>query len=214
MTARSLHRRTWTVATLAIVAALALGLAACGADETDEAAERAETTAPAEEEAVEADESGDEGALEADATDDAPAEDAAQEDTEPTEEAEAETEADAGGDEPAEELGTATVEGEVYAITELIRCEPEEIAGFEYDLELIGRGEDGVQIDVYLGGVLDTDVSWNGPEGVFGGPTDAASDWEDDRVSGSATLVDAFEGDESLSITFDLHVPEDETACR
>ena len=117
--------------------------------------------------------------------------------------------------------GTVTAGGTSYVITELRNCEPFEIEGIDVELELQGLGQsdtgEGVQIDVYIqdiGGAPFNDVSWSGPEGVFGGPDGADVQLADGRVSGSATLVDSLEQVELLDIQFDLEVPDDLIACR
>ena len=119
-----------------------------------------------------------------------------------------------------ETLGTVVVDGVEYDITEVRNCEPLSDGTVERELELQGFGthDDGerVQIDVYiqtLAGVPYDDVSWNGPEGVFGGPDDADIALINDGaiVTGSATLVDAMNQTETIGIGFTLEVT---VACR
>ncbi|MBX9471060.1 hypothetical protein [Microcella sp.] len=126
------------------------------------------------------------------------------------------------GDEPAATvLGTATVGGTSYDITELRNCEPLNQDAVESSLELQGFGEtaDGerVQIDVYIqtiGGTPLDVVSWSGPEGVFGTQDHADVQLADNRVSGSATMVDSFTLEEELAIEYDLAVPNELIDCR
>ncbi len=125
-------------------------------------------------------------------------------------------------DEPnAAVLGTATVGGTSYDITELRNCEPLTQDMIESSLELQGFGEtaDGerVQIDVYIqtiGGTPLDVVSWSGPEGVFGTQDHADVQLADDRVSGSTIMVDAFTLEEELAIEYDLAVPSELIDCR
>jgi len=124
-------------------------------------------------------------------------------------------------DEPGAELGTVSVEGAVYSITELRNCVPlsDDVIEGELELQGIGTSADGerVQIDVYvetLAGQPFNSVSWAGPEGVWGNPEDAAITFAGDRVSGSATLVEALTQEGALPIEFDLEVPADLIECR
>lgn len=123
-------------------------------------------------------------------------------------------------DAPLASRGTVEVAGTTYQITELRRCEPLQMEMFDRDLELQGSGEhDGqrVQIDVYvqkIAGQQSDDVSWAGPEGVFGGPQDASVNYDGNTVSGSATLVDGLTQEEELPVSFDLEVPSEILDCR
>lgn len=128
----------------------------------------------------------------------------------------------AEGDEPsATVLGTATVGGTSYDITELRNCEPLNQDAVESSLELQGFGEtaDGerVQIDVYIqtiGGTPLDVVSWSGPEGVFGTQDHADVQLADNRVSGSAIMLDSFTLEDELAIEYDLAVPNELIDCR
>ncbi|MGY6498115.1 MAG: hypothetical protein ACXIUP_07790, partial [Microcella sp.] len=89
----------------------------------------------------------------------------------------------------------------------------------ELELQGIGVSDEGerVQIDVYvetIAGQPFDDVSWAGPEGIWGGPDDAQITLGADRVSGSATLVDALTQEGALAIEFDLEVPDELIECR
>lgn len=130
-------------------------------------------------------------------------------------------EGDEGDDSSATVLGTATVGGTSYDITELRNCEPLTQDAIESSLELQGFGEtaDGerVQIDVYIqtiGGTPLDVVSWSGPEGVFGTQDHADVQLADNRVSGSATMVDSFTLEEELAIEYNLVVPNELIDCR
>lgn len=121
---------------------------------------------------------------------------------------------------PAATRGWVEVEGTRYDITELRRCEPFEMDLLESELELTGLGEsDGerVQIDVLvqtMAGMPADDVSWAGPEGIFGGPEDADVSFTGDRVSGTATLLESLMMEETLAVSFDLEVPTEIHECR
>lgn len=117
------------------------------------------------------------------------------------------------------ELGTVTVGASSYRVERVIVCDPDEDAGFDRDLELQAIGDaDGsrVQLDVVLGGILPVDVSWAGPEGIFGmgeaGTADANQDG--DRLTGTASLEDPFGEGETVDLSFDVVVPERPTSCR
>lgn len=152
--------------------------------------------------------------------------------------------AEAPADEPettdeleAAELGTVTVAGSTYAITELRNCEPLEMAGLEGELELqgFGRADDDsrVQVDVSISGNAAGalhEVSWSGPEGVRGNQAmEAGGAWTDnmqtslgsppielgdDRVSGAMPVLDAMTQDDPIDLAFDLEVPSELIACR
>jgi hypothetical protein len=117
------------------------------------------------------------------------------------------------------ELGTVTVDGTSYVVERVIVCDPDEDAGFDRDLELQAIGDaDGArtQLDVVLGGILPVDVSWAGPEGIFGmgEAGTAAADHDGDQLTGTASLEDPFGEGETVELTFDVVVPDDTTSCR
>src|SRR5690606_32184930 len=117
--------------------------------------------------------------------------------------------------EPEAVRGTVVVDGVSYDMTTMRNCEPFEVEGIDVALELQGLGEhDGerVQVDVYIqtiGGMPSDDVSWAGPEGVYGGSDDAAVTLDEaaGRVVGTATLKDSLTQTETIGIEFDLEVP-------
>lgn len=193
-----------------LVLALALAASACGAG--DDAADDADDPAPAA--TTEEPDTGDDAADDQGADDDA---------DEVAPDAPDEVEEDGTEDASTTATGTATVGGTEYAIGDLRRCEPLEDDMIEVELELQGFGEsaDGerVQIDVYvqtIGGTPLDDVSWAGPEGIFGNNSTDGADvtFTGDQVSGTATMVDALSQTEELDITFDLPVPAELIACR
>ncbi len=123
--------------------------------------------------------------------------------------------------------GTATVGDVEYELHELRRCEPSDAEQIDRELELTargfvpaGEGHDGgdwVQLDVSVQQVAGMDldqVSWAGPEGVFGTDADAGVSYEGDRVSGTANMVDSLTLEGALSVTYDLEVPDEILDCR
>lgn len=123
--------------------------------------------------------------------------------------------------------GTAVVDGVEYELHELRRCEPTDVDQVERELELTARGRmpagegydggDWVQIDVYvqdIGGADFDAVSWAGPEGVFGTNDAANVSYSGDRVTGTAVLVDSLTQEQTISVTYDVEVPEELLDCR
>ncbi|GHC83762.1 hypothetical protein GCM10007079_25160 [Nocardiopsis terrae] len=123
-------------------------------------------------------------------------------------------------------LGTVSVDGAEYEITEVRNCVPLEQVGIERELELQGFGDlDGetVQVDAYvqtIGGASMDSVSWSGPEGVFGSGQGAAGSGQEvalevsgDQVTGSAVLGDALAGTETVSVELTLPVPDELVDC-
>src|SRR5690606_13738842 len=117
-------------------------------------------------------------------------------------------------------VGQVDVAGTTYDILEVRRCEPLQKEMLDRDLEVQGFGVHGgerVQIDVYVqevaGQQLD-EVSWAGPEGIFGGPEDAAVPFDGSVVRGSATVRDSLTQEQTLPVTFELEVPDEIVRCR
>lgn len=149
---------------------------------------------------------------------------------------------EAGGGEPAPGgggAGTVTVDGTTYDIDETRTCDPAEVDVdiVERELELQGAGSSGderVQIDVYieeLGGTPTHQVSWSGPEGIYGGAaSDFGGGWTDpeagttldgppievdgDRVSGELSAPSSTGDGDSIDVSFDLALPTDFSPCR
>ena len=124
-------------------------------------------------------------------------------------------------------MGTVTVDGVEYDIHTLRNCVPAEDGPFDTELELQGRGtvaagqgydgRDWVQIDVYVRSMSDMQmdqVSWAGPEGVFGTEEAPTIDLTDDAVSGSATALDSLTQTDSIAIEFALPVPDELIDCQ
>lgn len=168
---------------------------------------------------VEAQTDTDEGG-QADVQADEPSEDSV--DDEPSEGPVADDPEDIGSAESGTTRGVVIVDGVSYDITDVQNCEPYADDIVDRQLELQGFGEhDGerLQIDVYietLAGMPVNDVSWMGPEGVFGGPEDAnvMLDSSGTSVRGNAVLFDSLTMEDTVSIEFDLEIPDDTYACR
>lgn len=116
-----------------------------------------------------------------------------------------------------------TVVDNVYAIEQVLMCEPYEEYGSRQELKLQGlhRNEVGrAQVDVsitVMGTLVIQEVSWSGPEGLFnrqGMPDEVLFDAADDRVHGDLVLEDAYRRIGSVRISFDLGLPGDHFACR
>jgi hypothetical protein len=138
-------------------------------------------------------------------------------------------EADTSTPDNDSQTGVGTILGTVrindfttYAITDMRRCEPLNDGTIERELELQGLGEhDGqrIQIDVYkqmIAGQAAHEVSWSGPEGVFGSSDIASLTWGPDETNilGSSELVDSLGQTEKILIGFDLQVPTETIPCR
>lgn len=122
-----------------------------------------------------------------------------------------------------EVLGTVRINDlTTYTITELRNCEPLDDGTIDRELELQGFGQhegDRVQIDVYkqmVAGSAGNEVSWSGPEGVFGSSGVAQITWGPDEanVLGSSTMVDGLTQTERIRVAFDMQVPAETVACR
>ncbi|KOX09967.1 hypothetical protein [Nocardiopsis sp. NRRL B-16309] len=155
-------------------------------------------------------------------TDEAAAEEAAAEEAAAEEGAQEESD---GGD-AGTVLGTVSVDGVEYEITEVRNCVPLEQAGVEREVELQGRGSvDGetIQVDAYvqtIGGAPMDSISWSGPEGVFGSNQGATGSGQEvalevsgSQATGSAVLNDALAGTETVSVEFTLPVPDELVDC-
>lgn len=128
---------------------------------------------------------------------------------------------DAGDSGGATGSGTATIGGTTYDFTTVILCEPFDDGTVRFDLELIALGEadDGstTQLDVYQQVVLDrpsADISWSGPEGLYDTNEDATVTVAGASVSGSGQMTESENQASTLSVTFDIALPSETTACR
>lgn len=207
---------------------LALVLAACGDDATD---------APAEEPVVEESESESEPTDDAEAvepdpddadatTDDEAADGGTATDGEASAADDADGEPDAdGGDDAVSGGGTViadatlVVEGVAYEVTGLRRCQEDGAFFGEVDLEyqVFAEGPDGSgQLDLFIDEFLDQ-VSWAGPEGVYGNvENEVDAGFAGDRAASTVTLQDARTAEGEFEVVYDLPVlPEsDAVACR
>ncbi|MDN4480902.1 hypothetical protein [Demequina muriae] len=123
--------------------------------------------------------------------------------------------------------GTAVVAGVEYELHDVRRCEPTDVDQVDRELELTargvmpeGEGHDGgdwVQIDVYVQQIAGMDfdqVSWAGPEGVFGTNDATEVTYSGERVSGTAAMVDGLTQTETLTVAYDIEVPDEIIDCR
>ncbi len=134
-------------------------------------------------------------------------------------------------DETAQDLevmGTFTVNNQEYQLHEVRRCIPTDAEGVERELELQARGslaewsdygsDDWVQADIYvqeIAGERYDDVSWSGPEGVFGSSVEPAEvAYSGTMVVGRGTLVDGLTQEETVVVSFMIDVPTEEVDCR
>lgn len=127
-------------------------------------------------------------------------------------------------------VGEITVGITPYQLHEVWRCIPSEVEGLDRVLELQARGvvpagtgydgEDWVQVDVHVqevAGAPYNEVSWAGPEGVFGSSVQPA---EVVYVEGATTLVargtlaDALTQEDTVSVSLTVEVPEEAIDCR
>jgi len=116
-----------------------------------------------------------------------------------------------------------TVDDTEYLISDVHKCEPQRIDGMRFELELQGlhrQGDVRGQIDVAvqsIGSMRVHDVSWSGPEGVFsfeGMPNEELFMEENGRVMGRVMLEDAYGGDATVTVDFDLSIPDETFGCR
>lgn len=123
-----------------------------------------------------------------------------------------------GGEAPVTEMGTITINGDVYAVTNLNRCIPFSESDDDLDLQALGVG---VKINLY--GTSDTidDVSVDG-SGVaqsYGsmafGKDPAISDATvaDGRTTGSATIGDSLDSGTTVDVEWDVQIPDEARDC-
>lgn len=197
------------LATLAIAFLLMGFLAACGDDDGDTSAPSDDTSA-----VDDSDAPADDGDA------DAPADD---------EEGDSVPEVGSG------DAGTVTIDGTTYDMNQALLCDPDsadtEMSDRELELQVLGEG--GNQLDVYISemaGVPLHDVSWAGPEGIYGnGISQMGGAWtgqagdtyadppisvDGNRATGSVVLYDAMTMEESIELDFDVVIPSETFACR
>lgn len=135
-----------------------------------------------------------------------------------------------GGEAPEvlEVMGSVTVDNQEYQLHEIRRCIPLETEGVERELELQARGfvsagegydgEDWVQLDVAkqtIAGARYDDVSWAGPEGVYGSTVEPSEVvFSGTMATGRGTLVDALTQEATVTVSFMVDVPGEEIDCR
>lgn len=179
-------------ASLSVVLALGLALTACdGGDDAEPDATAPATTSAARSE------------VETESADAA----AATEDAEP----------DAAADAAPGEFGSFAVEGTDFAVTGLNRCEPFSDAPGNLDLQALATG--AILNLPVNGDALDISVQGSAIEDAFGSISfavgDAPADFavDGDRITGTATLEDAFGGGDTVEVAFDVQVPDEINPC-
>jgi hypothetical protein len=123
------------------------------------------------------------------------------------------------GDEAAvTEMGTITINGDVYAVTNLNRCIPFSESDDDLDLQALSNG---VKINLYAtaGTIDDVSVDGSGVEAEYGsmafGEDPAISDATiaDGRTSGSATIGDSLGSGTTVDIEWDVQIPDEARDC-
>jgi hypothetical protein len=130
-------------------------------------------------------------------------------------------EADTGGGAPpaAGDMGSYSVEGQTFDVTLLNRCPPFQDEPGNVDLQALSQGS---LLNLYVadgGETLDVSVQGSAVQEAWGsiaftldgGPLDFSV--TADRITGSATLVDAEGGGDSVDVTFDVAVPDEINDC-
>lgn len=125
-----------------------------------------------------------------------------------------------GGGGEVTEMGSFTVNGTVFAVTFLNRCEPFGDGPDDLSLQGLQQGPTGGKINLDKGAALN-DVSVDGPGVEAFGSVAFASQFETppvseisgDRWTGSATLFDIFEEVDPVEVTWDLMIPAEINDC-
>lgn len=123
-----------------------------------------------------------------------------------------------GGEAPVTEMGTITINGDVYAVTNLNRCIPFSESDDDLDLQALGVG---VKINLYgtSGTIDDVSVDGRNVEQSYGsmafGKDPAISDATiaDGRTTGSATIGDSMDSDTTVDVEWDVQIPDEARDC-
>jgi hypothetical protein len=137
-------------------------------------------------------------------------------------EVDADAEPDVATPEPAEqppvgENGSFTINGFEFTVNSLNRCMPFFDQPGDIDLQTIAQG--GLLNLAVVSGMLDVSVQGSTVKQMFGsisfGSDFLAEDFEvsDDRMTGSATLVDALGSGETVEASWDVKVPSEIRDC-
>ena len=148
-----------------------------------------------------------------------------------------ETDTENGGASASADAGTFTVDGVTYGIHEAMQCDPSDfdvdMVELLLDTQYLGRSDEGGVI-VHIShsefaGNPSWDVSYNGPEGVFGAHlSDVGGQWmgeqddtyaeapvtvEGNNITGAATLYDPMTMEESVEVSFAVTFPDQLISC-
>lgn len=116
-------------------------------------------------------------------------------------------------------MGSFTVDGQTFAVTDLNRCDPFFDEPGNIDLQAIAVGAilnlpvlgGGTSIDISVQGSALVELAGSNVFGeVSGEPAFAVVD---DRISGSATLGDTMGSDAVVEVTFDVAIPDEIREC-
>jgi hypothetical protein len=143
-------------------------------------------------------------------------------DTDPTNAPDTTAPADGNGSGGGEvtEMGSFTVNGTVFAVTLLNRCEPFGDGPDDLSLQGLQEGAEGAKINLDKGANLnDVSVDGAGIE-AFGSvafasrfETPPESEISGDRWTGSATLFDILDVVDPVEVTWDLMIPSEINDC-
>lgn len=142
-----------------------------------------------------------------------------------------------GGAPASADAGTVTVDGVTYGLHEAMQCDPSDfdvdLVELLLDTQYLGRSDEGGVI-VHIShsefaGNPSWDVSYNGPEGVFGAHlSDVGGQWmgeqddtysappvtvEGNNITGAATLYDPMTMGDSVEASFDVTFPDQMISC-
>lgn len=117
-----------------------------------------------------------------------------------------------GSDAPAD-MGSVTVNGDVYAVTSLNRCEPPDVLDLQArfvggKINLVGRSEQVTAVSIDGRGVEENYGSI-----AFGTIDIHESSVAGDRVTGLATLDDSFDTDSTVEVEWDVQIPGEARDC-
>lgn len=116
-------------------------------------------------------------------------------------------------------MGSFTVDGQTFAVTDLNRCDPFFDEPGNLDLQAVAVGSI-LNLPV-LGGGTSIDISVQGSalvelagSNVFGEIIDEPEfTITDDRITGAATLGDTMGSDATVEVTFDVAIPDEIREC-
>ena len=142
-----------------------------------------------------------------------------------------------GGAPASGDAGTFTVDGVTYGLHEAMQCDPSyfdvDMVERLLDTQYVGRSDEGSVIihiaHSELAGNPNWDVSYNGPEGVFGSHlSELGGQWmgeqddtyaeppvtvEGNNITGAATLYDPMTMEDSVEVSFDVTFPDQMINC-